>query len=80
MLRVVGLGCPVDAKQSMLVTTIPAALDNKAKLVHRARVVRVVREGDVVTVRKSAQPVLLLVPPGRNRFEVMRAKLRWGER
>jgi hypothetical protein len=43
-----GLGCPVDAKQSMLVTTIPGALDNKAKLVHRARVVRILREGDVV--------------------------------
>jgi choline dehydrogenase-like flavoprotein len=43
-----GLGCPVDAKQSMLVTTIPAALDLKAKLIHRARVVRVLREGDVV--------------------------------
>ncbi len=44
-----GLGCPVDAKQSMLVTTIPAALDNKATLVHRARVVNVLRNGDVVT-------------------------------
>jgi choline dehydrogenase-like flavoprotein len=44
-----GLGCPVDAKQSMLVTTIPGALDNKAKLVHRARVVKVLRDGDVVT-------------------------------
>jgi choline dehydrogenase-like flavoprotein len=43
-----GLGCPVDAKQSMLVTTIPGALDHKAKLIHRARVVRVLREGDVV--------------------------------
>jgi choline dehydrogenase-like flavoprotein len=43
-----GLGCPVDAKQSMLVTTIPGALDNKAKLVHRARVVRVLRDGDAV--------------------------------
>ena len=42
-----GLGCPVDAKQSMLVTTIPSALDHKAKLIHRARVVRVLREGDV---------------------------------
>jgi choline dehydrogenase-like flavoprotein len=43
-----GLGCPVDAKQSMLVTTIPAALDNKAKLIHRARVVRLLRKGDAV--------------------------------
>jgi choline dehydrogenase-like flavoprotein len=28
-----GMGCPINAKQSMLVTTIPGALDNKAKLV-----------------------------------------------
>lgn len=41
-----GLGCPVDAKQSMLTTTVPGALDNGAKLIHRARVVRVIREGD----------------------------------
>ncbi|MFZ1865108.1 MAG: GMC family oxidoreductase [Polyangiales bacterium] len=43
-----GLGCPVDAKQSMLTTTIPGALNNKAKLVHHARVVRLLREGDAV--------------------------------
>jgi choline dehydrogenase len=44
-----GLGCPVDAKQSMLTTTIPGALDNDAKLIHRARVVRVLRDGNAVT-------------------------------
>lgn len=43
-----GLGCPVDAKQSMLSTTIPSALDHDATLIHRARVVRVLREGDAV--------------------------------
>lgn len=37
-------------------------------------------EGDVVHVWRAGHPVRLLVPPGRNRFEVMRAKLRWGER
>ena len=37
-------------------------------------------EGDRVTARRSRHPVRLLVPPGRNRFEVMREKLRWGER
>lgn len=36
-----GVGCPVDAKKSMLVTTVPAALDNGAVLVHHARVSRV---------------------------------------
>lgn len=43
-----GLGCPVDAKQSMLTTTIPVALDNKAKLVHHARAVRLFGEGEIV--------------------------------
>ncbi len=37
-------------------------------------------EGDLIRVQRAAHPVRLLVPPGRNRFEVMRAKLRWGER
>jgi len=41
-----GTGCPLNAKQSMLVTTIPAALDHGATLVHRARVTRLVADGD----------------------------------
>jgi choline dehydrogenase-like flavoprotein len=44
-----GMGCPTNAKQSMLVTTIPAALARGARLVHRARVSRLVIEGDRVT-------------------------------
>lgn len=43
-----GLGCPANAKQSMLLTTIPAALDRGATLVHRARVSKLVLEGDRV--------------------------------
>ena len=43
-----GLGCPLNAKQSMLVTAIPAALDAGATLVHRARVTRLGMEGDRV--------------------------------
>jgi NAD+ kinase len=38
------------------------------------------KQEDRVRVRRSPHPVRLLVPPGRNRFEVMRTKLRWGER
>ena len=40
-----GLGCPANAKQSMLLTTIPAALDRGATLVYRARVSRLLFEG-----------------------------------
>jgi NAD+ kinase len=38
------------------------------------------QEGDRVVVRRSEHPALLLVPPQRSRFEVLRSKLRWGER
>jgi NAD+ kinase len=41
---------------------------------------RALEEGDVVRVRRAAHPARILVPPGRNRFQIMRAKLRWGER
>ncbi|AZG74606.1 GMC family oxidoreductase [Shewanella livingstonensis] len=43
-----GMGCPVNAKQSMLVTTIPAALDKGATLISRARVVKLEHKGDQV--------------------------------
>ncbi|MET0857495.1 MAG: GMC family oxidoreductase [Telluria sp.] len=43
-----GMGCPTNAKQSMLVTTIPSALDNKATLITRARADRLVFRGDAV--------------------------------
>ena len=33
-----GMGCPTNAKQSMLVTTIPAALDSGMTLIHSTRV------------------------------------------
>jgi choline dehydrogenase-like flavoprotein len=44
-----GMGCPTNAKQSMLVTTLPAALDRGATLLHHARVTRLVIEHDRVT-------------------------------
>jgi choline dehydrogenase-like flavoprotein len=43
-----GVGCPVNAKQSMLVTTIPAALSKGAVLVSRTRADRLLFKGDKV--------------------------------
>ncbi len=43
-----GLGCPVNAKRSMLVTMIPDAIDAGAKLVFRARADRYVTKGNTV--------------------------------
>jgi choline dehydrogenase-like flavoprotein len=41
-----GMGCPTNAKQSMLVTTIPAALDRGAILISRARAQHLAFAGD----------------------------------
>ncbi|CAG1009376.1 cholesterol oxidase [Burkholderiales bacterium] len=43
-----GLGCPTNAKQSMLVTTLPSALSRGAKLVTRVRAERLVVAGERV--------------------------------
>lgn len=44
-----GMGCPVNAKQSMLVTTIPATLDKGGALLYLARAERLIHDGDRVT-------------------------------
>jgi choline dehydrogenase-like flavoprotein len=43
-----GMGCPVNAKQSMLVTSIPSALNKGAGLVVHARAEKLVFKGDRV--------------------------------
>ena len=49
-----GMGCPVDARQSMSVTSIPAALGRGATLVTRARALAFVHDGDRVTALTCA--------------------------
>jgi choline dehydrogenase-like flavoprotein len=49
-----GMGCPTNAKQSMLVTTIPAALDRGATLITRARAQRLHIEGERVATLDCA--------------------------
>lgn len=44
-----GMGCPTNAKQSMLVTTIPAALDKGAVMLVQTRAERFVLSGDKVS-------------------------------
>ncbi|TLP58214.1 MULTISPECIES: GMC family oxidoreductase [Pseudomonas] len=41
-----GMGCPVNAKQSMLVTSIPATLDQGGELLYLARAVRFSHDGE----------------------------------
>lgn len=52
-----GMGCPTNAKQSMLVTTIPSALDHGARLLTRARAWQLAFNGgkvDRLTVQAMA--------------------------
>ncbi|MHC6227902.1 GMC family oxidoreductase [Pseudomonas sp. X10] len=44
-----GMGCPVNAKQSMLVTSIPATLDQGGELLYLARAERLLHDGRQVT-------------------------------
>ena len=60
-----GMGCPTNAKQSMLVTTIPAALDGGAVLLTRVRAERLVfKAGRVEHVQCSALRGDGLAPAG----------------
>ena len=61
-----GMGCPTNAKQSMLVTTIPAALERGAVLVTRARAERFTLAGGRATALEcSALSADGLQPTGR---------------
>jgi choline dehydrogenase-like flavoprotein len=61
-----GMGCPTNAKQSMLVTTVPAALDAGATLVTRARAQRLRFEGGrVASLEVELLDAAGLRPSGR---------------
>jgi choline dehydrogenase-like flavoprotein len=61
-----GMGCPVNAKRSMLVTMIPDAIDAGAKLVFRCRVDRLeTAAGEVRAAHATLLDAEGLVPTGR---------------
>jgi len=60
--------------------SVKAAHGGNVQLTVDGQVGRELRECDVVGVRRAEHPARFLVPPDRNRFEVMRAKLGWGVR
>ncbi|QYK01947.1 GMC family oxidoreductase [Shewanella psychrotolerans] len=59
-----GMGCPVNAKQSMLVTTIPAALERGATLVSRAKVAKIEYHQDKIFGLKAQALSQTLTPTG----------------
>ncbi|HEX4944059.1 MAG TPA: GMC family oxidoreductase N-terminal domain-containing protein, partial [Usitatibacteraceae bacterium] len=65
-----GMGCPTNAKQSMLVTTIPSALSRGATLVHRARIERLVATGGRITAAEARGVAGSGTPPGPQRIRL----------
>lgn len=61
-----GMGCPTNAKQSMLITTIPSALNQGATLLTRARAELFVLKGDkVMRLSCTALDEMGLAPTGK---------------
>jgi choline dehydrogenase-like flavoprotein len=61
-----GMGCPVNAKQSMLVTTIPATLENNGELLYLARAEKLILDGDKVSALECvAMDERCVAPTGR---------------
>lgn len=65
-----GMGCPTNAKQSMLITTIPGALTRGATLVTRARAVDFALAGDRVAVLRCVAMDARGVAPTARRISV----------
>lgn len=62
-----GLGCPTNAKQSMLVTTIPATLEKNGELLYLARAERLLIKDDKVTgLQCVAMDARCVAPTGRS--------------
>lgn len=61
-----GMGCPTNAKQSMLVTTIPATLEKGGELLYLARAERlIIQNGKVLGVECTAMDERCVAPTGR---------------
>ncbi|OEC35110.1 Choline dehydrogenase [Pseudomonas cuatrocienegasensis] len=61
-----GMGCPVNAKQSMLVTSIPATLDKGGELLYLARANKLLISGEQVTgIECLAMDARSVAPTGR---------------
>jgi choline dehydrogenase-like flavoprotein len=65
-----GMGCPTNAKQSMLITTIPFALQHGATLVHHVRAHHLLLDGDRVLGVECQAMDQAGVRPGSARVKV----------
>ncbi len=71
---------PLVLPDSALIEVIVHPRGGEVQLAIDGQEGALLQEGDLVEARRSEFPALLLVSPTHSRFEVLRSKLRWGER
>ncbi len=79
--------CPHSLTQSPLVVPMSSEIElivntlgEAASLTSDGQEGVELEDGDRVTVRRSPHPVDMVTSPFRTRYEILRAKLRWGQR
>ena len=70
----------VVTDESVISVTIAASFDEKVYLTLDGQVGFELQEGDSVEVRKALKTTALVMSKTRDYFEVLRTKLKWGER
>ncbi|MBK9170396.1 MAG: NAD(+)/NADH kinase [Bryobacterales bacterium] len=71
---------PVIVPQSSVVRVVNRIRDGEAFLTIDGQVGEPLREGDSIECRGAGVPLLLIRPPRKLFFDVLREKLKWGER
>ena len=71
---------PIIVSDEALITVVVKFQDEDVVLTADGQVGMPLKGGDVVEVRRSKSSTLLVKSPSKDYFEVLRTKLRWGER
>jgi NAD+ kinase len=71
---------PVLVAETSIIRVVSRAPDESVYLTIDGQVGNPIREGDTLVCRSSRYSLLLIRPPRMRFFDVLRAKLKWGER
>jgi NAD+ kinase len=71
---------PVIVPQTSVIRVVSNGPDNSVYLTIDGQVGNPIMEGDAMVCRSSRNSLLLVRPPRMKFFDVLRAKLKWGER
>lgn len=70
----------VVSSESVIEVVMTSPTEQRANVTCDGQLNHALKKGDRISVRRAELPVQLLHPAGRNHYDVMRAKLHWGEK